>query len=119
MSASQATGIQGAALAANDNDPTETVVVAISPMPSQQAGTRPISETTQHLLIAAGSIGAPNAILEGISADNARWNNSPRDDHHGRVHYAETRAHLVGSGQAWKKPDDSTWTPTSSKDLPK
>jgi hypothetical protein len=100
MSASQATGIQGAALAANEDDPTETVVVAISPPPSAtaspQAGTRAISETTQHLLIAAGSIGMADPLdEETFLADQDRWNNHPRDDLYGYVHHAETGTYLV------------------------
>ncbi|KAF2688306.1 hypothetical protein K458DRAFT_440015 [Lentithecium fluviatile CBS 122367] len=67
--ASQATGLQGAALA--DEDPTETVVVAISPPPPPPphgGGHRGISPTTQHLLIAAGSIGATIIIVMIIMA---------------------------------------------------
>ena len=47
---SQATG------AAQANDPTETVVVTIPPPPKPHQGGG-ISQTTEHLLIAAGSIG--------------------------------------------------------------
>jgi hypothetical protein len=41
-----------------DNDPAETVVVAIPPPPRpHDDGRGHISQTTEHLLIAAGSIG--------------------------------------------------------------
>lgn len=43
-----------------DNDPTETVVVSLQPPPKphhDDAGNGRISQTTEHLLIAAGSIG--------------------------------------------------------------
>jgi hypothetical protein len=43
-----------------DNDPTETVVVSLQPPPKPHhdgGGNGRISQTTEHLLIAAGSIG--------------------------------------------------------------
>jgi hypothetical protein len=45
-----------------DNDPTETVVVSLQPPPKPNhhdggGGNGRISQTTEHLLIAAGSIG--------------------------------------------------------------
>lgn len=43
-----------------DNDPTETVVVSLQPPPRpshDDGGSGRISQTTEHLLIAAGSIG--------------------------------------------------------------
>lgn len=43
-----------------DNDPTETVVVSLQPPPRSHeggGGNGRISQTTEHLLIAAGSIG--------------------------------------------------------------
>lgn len=51
---------QATASALADNDPTETVVVAISPPPRPphpEGHKGGISQTTEHLLIAAGSIG--------------------------------------------------------------
>jgi hypothetical protein len=38
-----------------ENDPTETIVIAMPPPKPHHD--RPISQTTEHLLIAAGSIG--------------------------------------------------------------
>ncbi|KAF1960928.1 hypothetical protein CC80DRAFT_267514 [Byssothecium circinans] len=68
FSQTQATGIP--AMAEEDYDPTETVVIAISPSALQPPpGGHPeghkggISQTTQHLLIAAGSIGATIVIV--------------------------------------------------------
>ncbi|KAF2636281.1 hypothetical protein P280DRAFT_154779 [Massarina eburnea CBS 473.64] len=66
LSQSQQTGV-AAALA--DSDPSATVVVAISPPPQPPPGGHPeghkggFSQTTQHLLIAAGSIGATIIIV--------------------------------------------------------
>ncbi|KAF1978779.1 hypothetical protein BU23DRAFT_188335 [Bimuria novae-zelandiae CBS 107.79] len=71
MSGAQATG----ALAANN--PTATVVVAIPPPPREREGDgggggggghRGISQTTEHLLIAAGSIGATIIIVMAVLA---------------------------------------------------
>lgn len=123
MSASQTTGIQGAQ-AANENDPTETVVVSISPPPPPPppptAGTRAISETTQHLLIAAGSIGMTDQRdVEDYLADQHRRNNHSRDDLYGYLYHAKTGPHIKGSSQAWKEPSHSTWTTTATKDLPR
>jgi hypothetical protein len=56
-------GIQATPTALADNDPTETVVVAIPPplpSPHYNRGGH-ISQTTEHLLIAAGSIGRHKA----------------------------------------------------------
>lgn len=50
-----------------DNDPTETIVVSLQPPPKPHhdgSGNGRISQTTEHLLIAAGSIGE---LHEGIS----------------------------------------------------
>ena len=45
-----------------DNDPTDTVVVSLQPPPKPHhdggGGNGRISQTTEHLLIAAGSIGS-------------------------------------------------------------
>lgn len=52
-----------------DNDPTETIVIAMPPPPRPHHD-RPISQTTEHLLIAAGSIGKDEPIAcIGIYAD--------------------------------------------------
>lgn len=51
---------QATAGALADNDPTETVVVTLQPPPKPHhdgGGNGRISQTTEHLLIAAGSIG--------------------------------------------------------------
>ena len=45
-----------------DNDPTETIVIAMPPPPPRPHHDRPISQTTEHLLIAAGSIGRMNRL---------------------------------------------------------
>lgn len=50
-----------------DNDPRETVIVG-SPSPSRHDGDGKISRTTEHLLIAAGSIGATIIIVMIILA---------------------------------------------------
>ncbi|KAF2848162.1 hypothetical protein T440DRAFT_178240 [Plenodomus tracheiphilus IPT5] len=48
-----------------DSDPTETIIVALPPPPRHGGGDRDgkISQTTEHLLIAAGSIGATIIIV--------------------------------------------------------
>jgi hypothetical protein len=51
----QAAATGGVALA--DNDPTETIVISMQPPPGSNGRKGGVSETTQHLLIAAGSIG--------------------------------------------------------------
>lgn len=53
-----------------DNDPTETVIVALPPPPRPHHGDRDgkISQTTEHLLIAAGSIGATIIIVMVVLA---------------------------------------------------
>ncbi|CAN9197265.1 unnamed protein product [Alternaria alternata] len=51
-----------------DNDPTETIVIAMPPPPPRPHHDRPISQTTEHLLIAAGSIGATIIIVMVVLA---------------------------------------------------
>jgi hypothetical protein len=48
---------QSTAPAFANSDPSETIVIALPPPPPRPQNDRPISQTTEHLLIAAGSIG--------------------------------------------------------------
>jgi hypothetical protein len=95
-----------------DNDPTETIVIAMPPPPPRPHHDRPISQTTEHLLIAAGSIGKMNRVhmLDYVLT-------SSRSDYHHRygsscdVHYAKARSYFQGctpAGQATTSP----WAPT-------
>jgi hypothetical protein len=86
---------QGAAFA--ENDPSETVVLAIPPPPEPpQTSASGISQTTEHLLIAAGSIGRHQSplvtfcILTGHRRDHHH-----RNDRTGPLHNAETRPHFL------------------------
>jgi hypothetical protein len=105
---------QGAAIA--DNDPSETVVLAIPPPPEQpQENASGISQTTEHLLIAAGSIGRHQSplvtfrILTGNRRDHHHC-----DDRTGPLHDAETRPLFLGLDQPEQTTDASRST-TSSK----
>lgn len=54
-----------------DNDPTETVVVSLQPPPKPHhdgGGSGRISQTTEHLLIAAGSIGGSHKLVSALNS---------------------------------------------------
>ena len=98
----------GGALAAND--PTATVVVAVAP--PFDGGDKPppggdrggISQTTEHLLIAAGSIGNDHAELGTFSTDVNRCHHHSGHDCPGHLHHAQARSHARSSHQARETP---------------
>lgn len=106
----------GGALA--NTDPKETVVVSLSPPP----GPRPhgdrdgrISQTTEHLLIAAGSIGEHlSAATVGSLLTHSRCNYCHCYDYTGSLHNAKARSHISGSRAAWQEPS-APWTSTSTQ----
>jgi hypothetical protein len=95
-----------------DSDPTETVVVSLQPPsePSRNShhdsgGSGRISQTTEHLLIAAGSIGRlytnhdACGLLTGV-----RCYNHYRDDRTGYIYYAQAWPLVLRRAEAWQKP---------------
>lgn len=83
-----------------DNDPTETVVVSLQPPPKpphhEGGGNGRISQTTEHLLIAAGSIGRFSVFCELLwLLTTVRCYYHHRDDCAGFLHYASARPILL------------------------
>ncbi len=79
-----------------DSDPTETVVVSLQPPPESGrdgSGSGRISQTTEHLLIAAGSIGGSlgqNNLRKSLT--EARRDDNCRDGCTGHLYNAQTGA---------------------------
>jgi hypothetical protein len=95
-----------------DSDPTETVVVSLQPPqePPRNShhdggGSGRISQTTEHLLIAAGSIGRlyenhiACRLLTGF-----RCYNHHRDDRTGYLYHAQAWSFVLRRAEAWQKP---------------
>lgn len=94
-----------------DSDPTETVVVSLQPQEPPRGphhdggGSGRISQTTEHLLIAAGSIGRLYTsrnlcrLLTGV-----RCYNHHRDDRTGYLYYAQAWSLVLRRAEAWQKP---------------
>jgi hypothetical protein len=95
-----------------DTDPTETVVVSIRPPPPppyHNSGGGRISQTTEHLLIAAGSIGRPSTVpaFRRILT-HPRCNHYYRHDCARFLHHAEARP-VVGRYPQAKQGSRRAW----------
>jgi hypothetical protein len=92
-----------------DNDPTETVVVSLQPPPKPPhhdgGGSGRISQTTEHLLIAAGSIGRFDVFSNTLwLLTTTRCYNHHRDDCAGFLHNAQARTFLLRRCQTRQEP---------------
>jgi hypothetical protein len=94
-----------------DTDPTETVVVSIQPSSSRHSsGGGRISQTTEHLLIAAGSIGRPSTVPAfRLILTRHRCNHHYRHDCARFLHHAEARPVVGRYSQAKQGPRRARW----------
>ena len=95
-----------------DTDPTETVVVSIQPSSSQsnRSGGGRISQTTEHLLIAAGSIGTPATVPAfWFILTRHRRNHHHCHDCAGCLHHAEARSVFQRHLEATQRPESTWW----------
>jgi hypothetical protein len=94
-----------------DTDPTETVVVSIEPSSSRHnSGSGRISQTTEHLLIAAGSIGRPSTVPAfWLILTRHRRNHYHRHDCARSLHHAEARPVIGRYSQAKQGPRRAPW----------
>lgn len=95
-----------------DSDPTETVVVSLQPPQEPPrnphhdgGGSGRISQTTEHLLIAAGSIGRLYMICKACRLlTRVRCYNHHRDDRTSYLYHAQAWSFVLRRAEAWQKP---------------